>query len=119
MGLYWKNKEIFTQTEMCLAIKEASEKMMTSMMGDMLKLSGATLDEIPVEYVEMYNGYIKQYKEMFDIVLRYTKYQDELTEQRDRKIDEILKISKENASDIAFTKEYLKQAERAWKKEKV
>ena len=89
MGFYFmsktmdKDQKVLNNTEMTLAIKESTEKMITSMFGDMLALNGTSLEEIPTEYVSMYNKYVKQYNKMFSICLKWAAYQDE----RDKKIE--------------------------------
>lgn len=94
MGFYWMNKakdedqKVLSNTEMTLAIKESTEKMMTSMFGDILALNGASLEEIPEEYVSMYNKYVRQYNEMFSICLKYAVYRDE----QDKKLDKIIEL---------------------------
>lgn len=94
MGFYWMKKaadedqKVLSNTEMTLAIKESTEKMMTSMFGDLLALNGASLEEIPAEYVQMYNKYVRQYNEMFSICLKYAVYRDE----QDKKLDKIIEL---------------------------
>ena len=112
MGFYWLGKakdedqKVLNNTEMTLAIKESTEKMITSMFGDMLALNGTSLEEIPTEYVSMYNKYVKQYNEMFGICLKWAAYQDE----RDEKTDKMLqKIYKEQQEFVQYVKnEYAK-----------
>lgn len=94
MGFYNLKKakdedhKVLSNTEMTLAIKESTEKMMTSMFGDILALNGASLEEIPEEYVSMYNKYVRQYNEMFSICLKYAVYRDE----QDKKLDKIIEL---------------------------
>lgn len=104
MGFYWMNKakdedqKVLNNTEMTLAIKESTEKMITSMIGDMLALNGTSLEEIPAEYVSLYNKYVRQYNEMFGICLKWAAYQDERDEkiqkQLDRQFELLLRIEK-------------------------
>lgn len=94
MGFCWLNKakdedqKVLNNTEMTLAIKESTDKMMTSMIGDILALNGTSLEEIPAEYVLLYNKYVRQYNEMFGICLKLAAYQDE----RDKKLDKIIEL---------------------------
>lgn len=94
MGFYWmskakdENQKVLNNKETTLAIKESTEKMMTSMIGDMLALNGTSLEEIPEEYVSMYNKYVRQYNEMFSICLKYAVYRDE----QDKKLDKIIEL---------------------------
>lgn len=112
MGFYWMNKakdedqKVLNCKEMTLAIKESTDKMMTSMIGDMLAINGASLEEVPEEYVQLYNKYVRQYNDMFDICLKWAVYQDE----RDKKTDKMLqKIYKEQQEFVQYVKnEYAK-----------
>jgi len=104
MGFYWldkakdEDKKVLNTKEMTLAIKESTDKMMTSMIGDMLALNGTSLEEIPEEYVSLYNKYVRQYNEMFGICLKWANYQDERDEkiqkQLDRQYELLLRIEK-------------------------
>lgn len=83
MRLKVKEKETINNEEMFLAIKEQTERMLTSMIGDALAINGSDLDEIDPAYVSLFNKYVKQYKEMMDISLKWARYQDE----RDKRIE--------------------------------
>lgn len=115
MGFYWMKKaadedqKVLSNTEMTLAIKESTEKMITSMFGDILALNGASLEEIPEEYVSMYNKYVRQYNEMFGICLKWAAYQDE----RDEKTDKMLqKIYKEQQEFVQYVKNEYNKAKK-------
>lgn len=103
MGFYWMNKakdedqKVLNNTEMALAIKESTEKMMTSMIGDMLAINGASLEEVPEEYVQLYNKYVRQYKEMFDICLKWAAYQDERDERIEKNFENVQKFLNQQA----------------------
>lgn len=101
-----EDKKVLNCTEMTLAIKESTEKMMTSMIGDMLAINGTSLEEIPEEYIQLYNKYVRQYNDMFGICLKWAVYQDE----RDDKTEKMLqKIYKEQQEFVQYVKnEYAK-----------
>ena len=101
-----EDKKVLNCKEMTLAIKESTDKMMTSMIGDLLAINGASLEEVPEEYVQLYNKYVRQYNEMFGICLKWAAYQDE----RDEKTDKMLqKIYKEQQEFVQYVKnEYTK-----------
>lgn len=87
MGYFTKaieEKETINNVELFRAIKEQTERMFTSMIGDALAISGSDLDEIDPQYVALFNKYVKQYKEMMEVSLKWARSQDE----RDKKIEE-------------------------------
>lgn len=86
MGFFTRkieDKSNINNEEMFLAIKEQTERMLTSMIGDALAINGSDLDEIDPQYVALFNKYVKQYKEMMEVSLKWARSQDE----RDKRIE--------------------------------
>lgn len=93
MGFFTRKieeKETINNEEMFLAIKEQTERMFTSMIGDALAINGSDLDEIDPQYVALFNKYVRQYKEMMDISLKWARSQDERDRETSEKLNKIL-----------------------------
>lgn len=92
-----EDKKVLNCTEMTLAIKESTDKMMTSMIGDMLAINGASLEEVPEEYVQLYNKYVRQYNDMFDTCFKWAVYQDERDKRIERNFENVQKFLDQQA----------------------
>lgn len=100
---YFKKKaaeaetEKLTTVEMTCAIQDSTEQMITSMIGDVLAINGCEISEIPLEYVQLYNKYVGQWKEMMGICIKYARYQDEVNKETSEKLDKIIGLLESKA----------------------
>lgn len=78
-------------------MKNKVDTMMSQMFCDVMTMTGGHLAEMDPEQVALYNKYMRQYNEMWDIYKSWAEYQDEVNNQQNEKLDKIIGLLESKA----------------------
>ena len=78
-------------------MKDLTDKLMSQMFCDIMTITGAHLGEMDPEQMALYNKYMRQYNEVWNIYKSWADYQDEVNDKENEKLDKIIGLLESKA----------------------